>query len=764
MRFITGTGLFTGNIVRPNQAYAYFLRSPHGHANVRSIETAAARQAAGVIGIYTHADVAAADLGVIKCAAPLRNRDRSRFWNPGRTLLASDRVRHVGDPVAMIVAETLAQAEDAAERIAVDYETLESVVDPRAAVKPDAPKLYEQMPNNIALDWALGDLGAVEAAFAAAARVVTIELAINRVVVNSIEPRGVIGEYDLESGRYTVWLGAQGVFAVRRNLAKNLGVPESRIHVVCNDVGGSFGMKGFDFPEYTLVPWAARITGRPVKWISDRREAFLSDTQGREQWVRAHLALDDKATALAIRAESIANMGAYLSSFSLMIATIAGFRLLSGAYRIPSAYVNVRAVFTNTVWVDAYRGAGRPECSYIVERLIDAAARECGIAPDELRRRNLVSRTAMPYRNAMGETYDSGDFAAAMEEAMIEADWCGFAARRTDAKMRGKLRGIGMSYYMEVTANMPQEMAAVRFKPDDRVVMAVGTGPSGQGHETSFAQILHDRLGIPFDRIDFVFGDTDVLTQGGGTGGAKSLMLAGTALIAAAGKIIDRGRTLAAYFLETAVGDIAFHDGAFVVSGTDRLIGILELARRLREDTALPEGLPTTLDDTGLSSANQSTYPNGCHICELEVDPETGAIELCGYTVVDDFGNVVNPMIVEGQVHGGIAQGIGQAVMENAVFDPESGQLLSGSLMDYAMPRAADIPNIRSLLRPMPCATNELGVKGCGEAGTVGALGAVMNAVVDALSVLGIHHVDMPTTAPLIWQAIQRARAIEDAM
>ncbi len=755
IRFITGTGQYTDDINLPGQAHAAFVRSPHPHARIRGIDAAAARSAPGVLAVYTHADIAG--LGRIKCIAPVKNEDGSDYVNPGRPLLADDRVRTVGDPVAMVVAETAAAARDAADLVEVDYEPLPSVVDALDAVKDAAPQLHDQAPRNIALDWGLGDKAAADAAFARAHKVVGIDLAINRVAIASIEGRGVVGSYDPATGRYTVHVGTQGVFGGRRHVAGNLGVPPEQVRIVTPDVGGSFGMKGFNFAENTLAPWAAKQLGRPVKWISDRAEAFLSDTWGREQRVHAEMALDADARFLGIRVQSYANVGAYLSSFSLMIPTMAGFRLLTGAYRIPAAYVNVKAVFTNTPWVDAYRGAGRPETSYILERLVDTVARETGLAPDEVRRRNFVPPAAMPYQTPCIAKYDSGNFPANFELALADADWAGFAARRAEAKARGKLRGIGLNYYLEVTGAGPQEAADIRFTPEGRVAMRIGTGPSGQGHETAFAQVLEDRLGVPYDRIDFIFGDSDDLRQGGGTGGAKSLMLAGTALVDAAQKIIAKGKALAGHLLETAEADIEFADGVFQVAGTDRRIEILELARQARLIANRPAGLPESLDDVGLSTANTATYPNGCHICEVEIDPDTGVVAIARYSVVDDFGLVVNPLILEGQIQGGIAQGIGQALLEDAVFD-ESGQLLTGSFMDYAMPRAGDLPLFGLRFNNTPCTTNVLGVKGAGEAGSVGSLGAVMNAVVDALSPLGITCFDMPASPHRVWAAIQAAR------
>jgi aerobic carbon-monoxide dehydrogenase large subunit len=757
VRFITGTGRFTDDIRLDGEAHAYFLRSPHAHARIAAIDTAAAKSAPGVLAVLTHADVEAAGLGPIKAGAPfIKNRDGSPHFNPGRPQLAADRVRHVGDPLAMVVAGTLAQAKDAAELIDVSYEPLPVVTDPVAAAKSGAPQLYDDLPGNVALDWQLGDEAATAAAFARADKVVKLDLAINRIVVAPMEPRGTVASYDRASDRYTVHMGTQGAFAARGHLARALNVDPAKVRVITPDVGGGFGMKGFDFPEHTLTAFAAKQIGRPVRWASDRQEAFLSDTQGREQHVTAELALDKDGKFLAIRADTHANVGAYLSFFSLVIPTMAGFRLLTGAYRIPSAFVRVRAVVTNTVWVDAYRGAGRPEVSYIVERLVNAAAREMGMSAAAIRRKNFVPKSAMPYQTPMIVAYDSGDFRATMDKALEAADWKGASARRREAKRRGKLHGVGVSYYMEVTANAPQELADIKFRPDGRVTMGVGTGPTGQGHETAFAQILEDRLGIPFDKIDFVFGDTDQLKSGGGTGGAKSLMLAGTALVDVSERIVAKGKRLAGHFLEAAAGDIEFNDGTFAIAGTDRSIFIMDLAKRAMEAKNLPEDLAGGLDEIGKSTTDKNTFPNGCHICEVEVDADTGHTQVVRYTVVDDFGAVVNPLILKGQAHGGIAQGIGQALLENAVYD-DGGQLVTASFQDYAMPRALDLPDLDLDFNNVPCRTNVLGIKGAGEAGTVGALGAVMNAVVDALSPLGIAHIDMPASPSRVWQAIRQA-------
>jgi carbon-monoxide dehydrogenase large subunit len=757
VRFITGAGRYVDDERASAQAYAAFLRSPHAHATIKSIDVAEAKRAPGVLAIYTGADVQAAGLGTIKCVAPLKNRDGTNFFNPGRPLLALGKVRHVGDPVALVIADSLVAAKDAVELIAVDYMPLPAVIDPAEAVKPGAPVLWDEAPGNVALDWGLGDRNKCDEAFAKAAKIVSLDLAINRVMVAPLEPRGILAAYDPATERYTLHIGTQGAFGMRATVASHLGIKDDKLRVITGDVGGSFGMKTFDYPENTLLPWAAKLVGRPIKWLSDRQEAFVTDTQGREQKVHAELALDKDGHFLAVRADTLANVGAYLSHFSVFVATMAGFRLLTGGYRIPAAHIHVRTVMTNTVWVDAYRGAGRPECSYIIERLVDAAARETGLGRDEIRRRNLVRASDMPWATPLLATYDSGDFPTNLERALKEADFAGFEARRKAARANGKLLGLGIAYYMEVTAAMPQEKADIKFMPTGRVRLGIGTGPSGQGHATAFAQILADKLGIDLDAIDFVTGDTDALTQGGGTGGAKSLLLAGTAVVDAAEKIIAKGKKLAGHFLEASESDIEFRDGRFAIAGTDRGIDIWELAAKTSTATKLPEGVPGALDDAGMSTGNKNTFPNGTHLCEIAIDEETGVAQIQRYTVVDDFGVLVNPMIVTGQIHGGIVQGAGQILLEDARYD-ESGQLLSGSFMDYTMPRADDFPNFGVQFLNVPCTTNVLGIKGAGEAGTVGALGATMNAVLDALAPLGIKELDMPATPQRLWAAIQRAK------
>jgi carbon-monoxide dehydrogenase large subunit len=759
-RLLTGKGRYVDDFTLPGQAYAAFLRSPHAHAAIRRVDTTAAKRAPGVLAVYTGADFEASGLKRIKCFAPLKSRDGSALRDPSRPLLAVGRVMHVGDPVAIVVAETLAQAKDALEQIEVDYDALAALVDPERALEKDAPRIWDEIPDNTALDYELGDAKAVDAAFASAARVVRVRLPISRVAIASIEPRGVLAQYDAASERYTVYIGSQGVMGMRDQLAYTLGTKKEQVRVITADVGGSFGMKGFPFPENGMVPWAAKQLGRPVKWISERQEAFTSDTQGREQIARVEIALDKEHRFLAIRGDIVANMGAYLSGFSVFIPTLAGTRIFTGAYRIPAAHVRIRSVFTNTVWVDAYRGAGRPETAFTIESAVDAVAREVGIAPDELRRRNFVPPEAMPYTvpTAPGVVYDSGEFAAAFALALERAAWSSFEARRAEAKARGRLRGIGLAYYLEVTAPGPRERTDVAFTADGRVRITVGTGASGQGHETSFAQVVADRLGVPFELIDCVSGDSDLLKQGGGTGGAKSMMLAGTSLLDASEKIVARGRNAAGHFLEAAATEIEFRDGRFTIVGTDRSIEILELAHRLGLAKQLPADVPATLDDFGMSTTDKSTYPNGCHVCELEVDPETGAVSIERYSLIDDFGALVNPLLLQGQIHGGIVQGAGQILLEQAAYDRDSGQLIAGSFMDYAMPRAADMPSFEIDFRNVPCRTNTLGLKGAGEAGTVGSLGAVANALSDALAQVGAGPVAMPATPYRVWQAIQTAR------
>ncbi|HYM30693.1 MAG TPA: xanthine dehydrogenase family protein molybdopterin-binding subunit [Candidatus Cybelea sp.] len=758
-RFLTGQGRYTDDINRPGQTYAFLLRSPHAHARIAGIDVTAAKSAPGVLGVFTAADLTADGIGDLPCVVPLKSRDGKDRANPSHPILARGRVRHVGDPVALLVAGTLAQAKDAAERIDVNYDVLESVTDMRAAVRAGAPQIWDEAPGNICFDWILGDRAKVDAAFAKAKHVTSLDVVNNRIVVASMEPRVAIGEYDAKSGRFTVYANTQGTHLVKGLLAGAvLKVAEEKIRVVTPDVGGGFGMKLFLYAEQALVAYAARKIGRPVRWTSERSEAFLSDTQGRDNLTKGEMAFDASGKILALRVTTLAGLGGYLSTFSPFIPTVAGTRVLSSQYATPLISAEVKGVFTNTVPVDAYRGAGRPEANYLVERLLDTAASEMNIAPAELRKRNFVQPSAFPYATPTGLNYDSGAFQQNMELAMKAAGWDGFPARAAAARRQGKYRGIGIGCYLEATAGPTEERAEIRFEADGSVSVLVGTQSTGQGHETGYMQLVSERLGVPFDKIRVIQGDSDAIKTGGGTGGARSLYSEGGALLGAADIIVAKGKQVAGHLLEAASVDIEFDAGTFRVAGTDRKVGIMDVAQAARDPKNLPAGAPAGLEAESNFAAS-GTFPNGCHIAEVEVDPDTGQVALVGYTVVDDMGRVINPMIVAGQVHGGIAQGVGQALLEQAVYDDASGQLLTGSFMDYCMPRADDLPAFRFQLNEVPCTTNPLGVKGAGEAGSVGAAPAVINALVDALKEFGVTNVDMPATPERVWRAVHARRA-----
>ena len=759
VRLLTGQGRFIDDVTMPNETFATIVRSPHAHARINGIDASAALAAPGVLAVLTGADLVADDIGGVPCLAPVASIDGSAMFAPPHPLLAHDRVRCVGDYVALVVAETRSQAKDAAELLVVDYEPLAAVVGTAQAGRDGAPQVWDEAPGNLVFHWGMGDKDAVDAAFAKAARVSTVDLVNQRIVVNSMEPRGAIGQYEADTEQYTLHVGSQNVHLALGTLSSAvLKIPAEKLRVVSPDVGGGFGMKVFVYPEHGLVLWAAKRVGRPVKWSSDRSEAFVSDTQGRDHVTHAEIAMDADGKFQAVKVSSTSNMGAYLSNFAPMIATVAGSHLLTGLYDFAAAYVDVRGVFSNTVWVDAYRGAGRPEASYIIERLVDTAARDLGMDPAELRRRNLVPSAKMPYTSAFGTTYDSGDFVANLEDALKLGGRDGFAARRTESESRGRLRGIGLNCYVEASAAM-DEAAEVIFEDDGTVTMLVGTLTNGQGHATSYSQVLVDALGIPFESINLVQGDTARIAKGGGTGGSRSMMVGGAALTHAAEQIIEKGTKIAAHMLEAAEADIEFADGTFSIVGTDRKLTIAEVAVAAKDAANLPDGVEPGLDTKADSGVSAGTYPNGCHICEVEVDPDTGVVEIARYSVVDDFGRVVNPLLLAGQVHGGIVQGAGQALMENCVYDAQSGQLVTGSFMDYTMPRADNFPAFDLDVNEVLCTTNPMGIKGAGEAGTVGALGATINALVDALSGLGIRHVEMPATPERVWRAIREAKA-----
>ncbi len=757
-RFLTGRGRYLDDLNRPRQVHAHMLRSPHAHARIRSIDAKAARALPGVFAVFTGADIAADGLGTIPCLSVLTNHDGSQSATPERPTIAHDCVRHVGDTVAMVVAETPTLARDAAELIAVDFEPLPATIETASALGPDRPLVWDKVPGNLCFDWELGDAVAVERAMAGAQHRITFELVNNRIIVNSMEPRGAIGEYDAGEDAYTLWSSTQGSHFLRGLLAQNIfRVPENRVRVVTRDVGGGFGMKLFLYPEHILALWAAKKVGRPVKWQPERQDAFMTDTQGRDNVMRLELGLAADLRFLALSVENLANMGAYLSNFAPEIPTASGAVMFSGVYAIPAIHVRVKGAFTHTVPVDAYRGAGRPEAAYAVERLIDVAARRLGFAPHELRRRNLIQPEAMPYATPLGLTYDSGDFARNMEDALAAADVAGFPARREAAQARGRLHGLGHAVYIEQSGGGPDEFAELRFDPGGGLTILMGTQSSGQGHHTAYAQLAAERLGVDPTTIRVLQGDTEAVGFGRGTGGSRSLPVGGTALDHAAAKLIAKGRRIAAHLLEAAEPDLIFDDGTFTIAGTDRQLRIEAVARAAFDPAQLPANVEPGFAESGHFTPPASTFPNGCHVCEVEIDPETGHIEILRFLVVDDFGTVVNPLLLRGQVQGGVAQGVGQAMIENCVYDADTGQLVTGSLTDYGLPRADDLPAIEFAYNVVPCQTNPLGLKGAGEAGAIGAPPALVNAVADALSPLGIEHIDMPMTPERVWRAIRAA-------
>ncbi len=759
---IIGEGLYIDDINEPGQAHGFVLRSPHANAKILSIESADAFRMDGVLAIYTGSDVE--EIGPLPCAADamfkFKRRDGSNRFFPTHHVLTRTHVRHVGDPVAFVVAETRSQAKDAAEAVFVDYEVLPSVTDTAAALAPGAPVIYgDETDGNDAFLFTMGDAKAAEAAFAAAHKTVQFKHVNQRIVAASMEPRGCIGIYNTDSNRYTLNTNTQSVYRNRAVCAEMLGVEESQIHVICPEVGGSFGMKGMPYPEQPLVMMAAKRLGRPVKWYSDRSEAFLSDTQGRDLVIDAELALDAEGHFLAVRAISVGSMGAYASNFGPMILSVGSTRMLPGVYRVGQVYAEVEVSITNKVFTDAYRGAGRPEASYVIERLVDLAAREMNLSPVEIRRRNLITAEQMPFNGPTGLVYDSGDFEKNLDDCLKTADWDGFEARRAEAASRCQLRGIGMSVYIEATAGGVPETARIEIDPDGSVTAYSGSLTQGQAHATTFAQIVADRLGTDYDRITVRQGDSDELPQGGGAGGSRSGYSGGGAVLAGVEKVINKARKIASYMLEAAEADIEFEGGTFTIAGTDRTLSLGDVAKAAGDTVNLPEGMEPGLTEDATYKSEASSFPNGCHIVEVEVDPDTGHSMIENYTVVDEFGVVLNPMIVHGQIHGGIVQGIGQALFEDTIYDDESGQLLTGSFMDYCMPRALNLPSIKIDMNAVPCTTNSLGVKGAGEAGTTGATGAVINAVLDALAPTGVAHIEMPATPQRVWRAIQDAKA-----
>jgi carbon-monoxide dehydrogenase large subunit len=763
LRLLTGRGRYVDDVALPSQAHVVFVRSPHAHAGILAIDVAAALAAPGVIAVLTGADYLADGLGPIAHNPALsrapdvtpRVREVSPITTPHYPMPA-DRVRFVGEPVALVVATSIAAARDASELVAVSYDPLPALARAAAAVVPGAPQLWDVARGNLCLDIEIGDEAATAAAFASAAHIVRLDTWIQRVTGVPMEPRTNIAEYDPATGSYTLHTGTgRGVAGLRDDLARLLGLPPERVRVVCGDMGGNFGTRNFFYPEYALLPWAARRAGRPVKWTCERGEDFLSDYQGRDLTVTAELALDAEGKFLGVRASNLSNLGAHAAAF---VSLQKGMGLMSAVYDIPAAYVRGRAAVTNTVPTTPYRSAGRPEVMFVIERLIDLAANRLGVDPVALRRRNLIAAAAQPYSNPLGLTYDSGDYAGAMDMALALADWAGFPARREESRRRGRQRGIGIANYVEITSGAPRERAEVAVSPTGRVELVMGTMSSGQGHETSFAQLVAEWLGVPFDAIDYVAHDTARVVAGGGSHSGRSMKLAVSVIGQATDDIIAKGREIAAHLFEASVADIEFAAGRFRVAGTDREISIFEVAAAASRSD-LPPALQGPLAAISDQTLPVASFPYGTQICEVEVDAETGAVEIIRYAAVDDVGRAVNPLILHGQTHGGIAQGVGQALLEDCHYDAATGQLLAASFMDYAIPRADLLPALATALSEVPSPTNRLGVRSGGEGGTTPALAVVINAIVDALGEFGVEHIEMPATAERVWRAIQTARA-----
>jgi carbon-monoxide dehydrogenase large subunit len=768
-RFVTGHGRYTDDLKRPGQVHAYFLRSTVAHGKIKRLDAAKARKMPGVLGVFTGPDIANDKVGGPICGWMIHSKDGSPMKAAPHPTMALDTVRYVGDHIALVVAETYAQARDAAEAIDIDIQALPIVTDASRAQDAGAPQLHAEAPRNRVFDWHLGDKAQTDAAFARAAHKVSLNLTNNRLVPNAMEPRAAIGEYDPGADHYTLHTTSQNPHVARLVLSAFIGLaPENKLRVIAPDVGGGFGSKIFIYPEEIAVAWASKRVERPVKWTAGRDEAFLGDAHGRDHHTHAELALDATGKILGLRVKTIANLGAYLSTFASSVPTYLYGTLLSGQYAIPAIYCEVDAVYTNTAPVDAYRGAGRPEATYVVERLVEEAARQLRIDPVELRRRNFV--TTFPHQTPVIMTYDVGDYDASLREALKRIDYAGFPARKAAAKAKGKLRGLGFSTYIEACGLAPSaavgslgagvglwESAEVRVNPTGSVEVLTGSHSHGQGHETTFAQVVAERLGIGMDKVEIVHGDTDKVQFGMGTYGSRSAAVGLSAIVKALEKIEEKAKKIAAHVLEASPKDIVFEKGEFRVTGTDRKLSFAETALNAYVAHKFPTSeIEPGLKETAFYDPVNFTFPAGCHICEVEIDPDTGVTRIVNFVAVDDFGKVINPMIVEGQVHGGIAQGIGQALLEHGVYDPESGQLLTGSYMDYAMPRADDLPSYNVGLTETPCPNNPLGVKGCGEAGAIAAPAAVMNAVTDAL---GVKEFDMPATPLRVWRVIHGTKA-----
>jgi aerobic carbon-monoxide dehydrogenase large subunit len=757
-RLLKGGGRYVDDMVLPRMAYGYVLRSPYAHARIRAIDAAAARAAPGVLAVLTGADWEMSGWGDLPVPAGLRLGDGSPAFRPHFPALVRDRVRWVGDYVAFVVALTRHQAEDAAELISVDYEPLPAIVSTAGATEPGAALVWDAAPGNVAFFHTDGDAAKTEAAIVAAAHVVRRRLTVNRVTAAAMEPRGAIGDYNPAAGHYTLYTTLQRVHSYRAELASSIiKVPESHVRVVAGDIGGSFGMKSAIYNEVPLVLLASKLTGRPVKWTSTRSEAFLGDAQARDNVSDAELALDADGRFLGLRVRTIAAVGAYPQTGSN--AFVANLGTLAGVYRTPAVRAEVTAVYTNTNPVRPYRGNGRPDFAYVIERMVDYAADELGIDPIELRRRNLIPPEAMPFKSGLTFTYDCGEFEKTLDMALRLADAEGFERRRAEARGRGRLRGIGVANTIERAAAGGFEAAEIRFDRSGTVSLVSGSVTQGQGHETVYKQLLCDRLGIDPSVVSYIQGDTDKVANGEGTGGSRSAALGGSAVYLATEKIVKKASVIAAHLLGADADDVKFEDGLFTAPRVNRALGIAEVAAESFNPANLPDGVEPGLIESAAFAAKQQNFPNGTHVCEVEVDPDTGTVEILRYSVVDDVGTVMNPLLLEGQICGGIVQGVGQLLMEDIRFDPETGQMLTGSFMDYAMPRASDLCAFSLDDHPVPTKTNPLGVKGAGEAGAVGAMPAVANALVDALSPLGIRHIEMPATPERLWRAIRAASA-----
>ena len=768
-RFLTGQGTYTDDINRPGQAYGYILRSPHAHARINGIDTTAAGAADGVVAIYTGADM---QTGGLPCGWLIHSRDGSPMHEPPHPPLAQGKVRCLGDQVAIVIADSLSQAKAAAELIEVDYDVLPAVVDMKAAAG-GGTLVHDDIGTNVCYDWVIGEEGDVDAALAGSAHVTEIDIVNNRLIANAMEPRAAVSDFDRATGEYTLYTTTQNPHVIRLLMgAFVLSIPEHKLRIVAPDVGGGFGSKIFHYAEEAILTWAAGKLARPIKWTAERSESFMTDAQGRDHVTTAKLGLDANGKFTALKVETMANMGAYLSTFASSVPTYLYATLLAGCYTTPVIFANVKAIFTNTVPVDAYRGAGRPEATYLLERIVNKAAKEMNLDPVEIRTRNFIPSDAFPYQTPVALQYDSGDYMATLKRAQELHDTAGFAARRAEAEARGKKLGLGYSTYLEACGIAPSavagalgaraglyESAEVRVHPTGSVTIFTGTHSHGQGHETTFAQLVSERLGVPLENIEISHGDTNRVQFGMGTYGSRSLAVGGVALDKALDKIEAKAKKIAAHILEASTEDLEFNDGNFTVAGTDKAMAFGEVALAAYVPHNYPiDEIEPGLDEQAFYDPANFTYPGGCHICEVEIDPATGVTEVTKFTAVDDVGRVINPMIVAGQVHGGVAQGIGQALLEEAIYDPE-GQLLTGSYMDYCMPRADNLPSIQVAHETTLCTHNSLGVKGCGEVGAIGSPPAVINAVLDALTDFGVEDIAMPATPARVWQAIQDAKA-----